>query len=108
MGQPDIIQETAAPQADKPPAVLTPPKKKKQSALAYPLDADGRNYRITDDHIGEGAPLERFQRNLDAIRTLKTVEAENRAATAEEQAVLAQYVGWGGLADFLMKKRPVR
>ena len=66
-------------QADEPPAVLTPPKKKKQNALAYPLDADGRNYRITDDHIGEGAPLERFQRNLDAIRTLKTVEAENRS-----------------------------
>ena len=106
MGQPDIVQETAAPQADEPPAVLTPPKKKKQNALAYPLDADGRNYRITDDHIGEGAPLERFQRNLDAIRTLKTVEAENRAATAEEQAVLAQYVGWGGLADFFDEKNP--
>ena len=94
------------PQTDEPPAVLTPPKKKKQNALAYPLDADGRNYRITDDHIGEGAPLERFQRNLDAIRTLKTVEAENRAATAEEQTVLAQYVGWGGLADFFDEKNP--
>ena len=94
------------PQTDKPPAALTPPKKKKQNALAYPLDADGRNYRITDDHIGEGAPLERFQRNLDAIRTLKTVEAESRAATAEEQAVLAQYVGWGGLADFFDEKNP--
>ena len=94
------------PQTDEPPAALTSPKKKKQNALAYPLDADGRNYRITDDHIGEGAPLERFQRNLDAIRTLKTVEAENRAATAEEQAVLAQYVGWGGLADFFDEKNP--
>ena len=94
------------PQTDKPPAALTPPKKKKQNALAYPLDADGRNYRITDDHIGEGAPLERFQRNLDAIRTLKTVEAESRSATAEEQAVLAQYVGWGGLADFFDEKNP--
>ena len=94
------------PQTDKPPAALTPPKKKKQSALAYPLDADGRNYRITDDHIGEGAPLERFQRNLDAIRTLKAIEAENRTATAEEQAVLAQYVGWGGLADFFDEKNP--
>ena len=93
-------------QADEPPAVLTPPKKKKQNALAYPLDADGRNYRITDDHIGEGAPLERFQRNLDAIRTLKTVEAESRSATAEEQTVLAQYVGWGGLADFFDEKNP--
>ena len=106
MEHPDMVRETAAPQTDEPPAALTPPKKKKQNALAYPLDADGRNYRITDDHIGEGAPLERFQRNLDAIRTLKTVEAENRSATAEEQAVLAQYVGWGGLADFFDEKNP--
>ena len=106
MEQSDMVRETAAPQTDEPPAVLTPPKKKKQNALAYPLDTDGRNYRITDDHIGEGAPLERFQRNLDAIRTLKTVEAESRAATAEEQAVLAQYVGWGGLADFFDEKNP--
>lgn len=104
MEQPDMVRETAAPQTDEPPAVLTPPKKKKQNALTYPLDPNGSNYRITDDHIGEGAPLERFQRNLDAIRTLKTVEAENRVATAEEQAVLAQYVGWGGLADFFDEK----
>ena len=96
--------ERTATQVDEPPAVLTPPKKKKQNTLAYPLDTNGRNYRINDDHIGEGAPLERFQHNLDAIRTLKTVEAENRAATAEEQAVLAQYVGWGGLADFFDEK----
>ncbi len=94
------------PQTDEPPAVLTPPKKKKPNALAYPLDPNGSNYRITDDHIGEGAPLERFQRNLDAIRTLKAVEAESRSATAEEQAMLAQYVGWGGLADFFDEKNP--
>ena len=104
MEQPDIAQETAAPQTDEPPAALTSPKKEKQNALAYPLDPNGSNYRITDDHIGEGAPLERFQRNLDAIRTLKAIEAENRTATAEEQAVLAQYVGWGGLADFFDEK----
>ena len=107
-----VPQETAPtteleqPQADEPTVVLTPPKKRKQNTLAYPLDTNGSNYRITDDHIGEGAPLERFQRNLDAIRTLKTVEAENRTATAEEQAVLAQYVGWGGLADFFDEKNP--
>ena len=85
-------------------SALTPPRKKTHTALAHPLDASGSNYRITDDHIGEGAPLERFQRNLNAIRLLKTVEAEDRAATAEEQAVLAQYVGWGGLADFFDEK----
>ena len=104
MEQPDMVREPAAPQTDKPPAVLTPPKKKRQNALAYPLNPNGGNYRITDDHIGEGAPLERFQRNLDAIRTLKTVETENRTATAEEQTVLAQYVGWGGLAEFFDEK----
>ena len=96
--------EPEPPQADEPTVVLTPPRKKKQNTLAYPLDTDGSNYRITDDHIGEGAPLERFQHNLDAIRTLKAIEAENRTATPEEQAVLAQYVGWGGLADFFDEK----
>ena len=106
MAYPDMAQDAQTPQTDEPPAALAPPKKKKQNALAYPLNPNGSNYRITDDHIGEGAPLERFQRNLDAIRTLKTVEAENRAATAEEQAVLAQYVGWGGLADFFDEKNP--
>ena len=102
--QPNV--EQTATQADEPRVVLTPPKKRKRNTIAYPLDADGRNYRITDDHIGEGAPLERLQHNLDAIRTLKTVEAENRTATAEEQAVLAQYVGWGGLASFFEEKNP--
>ena len=97
-------QESPYPQTDELPTVLTPPRKKKYTTLAHPLDASGSNYCITDDHIGEGAPLERFQRNLDAIRLLKTVEAENRTATAEEQAVLAQYVGWGGLADFFDEK----
>ena len=100
------LEQSEPVQKCEPPAALTPPKKKKRNALAYPLDANGRNYRITDDHIGEGAPLERFQRNLDTIRTLKAVEAENRSATAEEQAVLAQYVGWGGLADFFDEKNP--
>ncbi len=102
--QPNVEQTVT--QADEPHVVLTPPKKKKRSTLAYPLDTNGRNYRITDDHIGEGAPLERFQHNLDAIRTLKAVETENRTATAEEQAVLAQYVGWGGLAGFFEEKNP--
>ena len=107
-----VLQEIAPtiepeqPQADEPTVVLTPPRKKKQNTLAYPLDTNGSNYRITDDHIGEGAPLERFQHNWDAIRTLKAIEAENRTATPEEQAVLAQYVGWGGLADFFDEKNP--
>ena len=59
----------------------------------------GDNFRITDDHLGEGGPKEKFRANLDAIRTLKAIEAEGRGATAEEQEVLSRYVGWGGLPD---------
>ena len=57
------------------------------------------NYRITDDHLGEGGPKEKFKRNVEAIRVLKTLEADSRPASPAEQEILAQYVGWGGLAD---------
>lgn len=58
-----------------------------------------RNYHITDTELGTGTPTEKYQNNIAAIRLLKELESENRLATAEEQAVLAKYVGWGGLAD---------
>ena len=58
-----------------------------------------RNFRITDEHLGEGGPKQKFARNVEAIRTLLAIEAEGRSATPEEQTVLSQYVGWGGLAD---------
>ena len=58
-----------------------------------------RNFRITDEHLGEGGPKQKFARNIDAIRTLQAIEAEGRSATPEEQEILSQYVGWGGLAD---------
>ena len=59
----------------------------------------GINFRITDDHLGEGGPKEKFARNIEAIETLFRLEAENRNATPEEQEILSRYVGWGGLAD---------
>ena len=58
-----------------------------------------RNFRITDEHLGEGGPKQKFACNIEAIRTLQAIEAEGRSATPEEQTVLSQYVGWGGLAD---------
>ena len=58
-----------------------------------------QNYRITDEHLGDGGPKAKYERNVAAIRTLFTLEQENRNATPEEQSVLAQYVGWGGLPD---------
>ena len=57
------------------------------------------NFHITDDHLGEGGAKQKYARNIEAIRTLFRLEAEHRGATAEEQQVLSQYVGWGGLAD---------
>ena len=58
-----------------------------------------QNFHISDNHLGEGGPKQKFARNVDAIRTLQTLESENRNATPEEQETLSQYVGWGGLAD---------
>ena len=57
------------------------------------------NFRITDDALGIGTAKEKFRRNVEAIRTLEKIESENRIATPEEQEILSQYVGWGGLAD---------
>ena len=57
------------------------------------------NFHITDDDLGVGGPKQKFARNIEAIRTLFKLEEEHRGATAEEQLVLSQYVGWGGLAD---------
>ena len=58
-----------------------------------------RNFHIMDDHLGEGGPKEKFWRNIKAIATLKQIKQENRQATLEEQYILSQYVGWGGLPD---------
>ena len=55
------------------------------------------NFRITDDHLGEGGQKTKFENNMRAIRTLKTLEKENRPASSEDQEVLSQYVGWGGI-----------
>ena len=57
------------------------------------------NFHITEDDLGVGGPKQKFARNIEAIRTLFKLEEEHRGATAEEQQVLSQYVGWGGLAD---------
>ena len=57
------------------------------------------NFRITDEHLGEGGPKQKFRANIMAIQLLKKCEDENRPATPEEQKILSGYVGWGGLAD---------
>ena len=64
-----------------------------------PAPEPAGNFHITDDHLGEGGAKLKYARNIEAIRTLFKLEQEHRGATAEEQQVLSQYVGWGGLAD---------
>jgi len=66
---------------------------------AEPAPEPAGNFHITDDDLGVGGPKQKFARNIEAIRTLFKLEEEHRGAIAEEQQVLSQYVGWGGLAD---------
>ena len=64
------------------------------------------NYIITDDNIGAGTQGQRFQANISAITLLKQLETENRSAAPDEQAVLAKYVGWGGLSEYFKESNP--
>lgn len=61
------------------------------------------NYKITDNNLGVGTPKEKFERNIEAIKVLKKCEKENRYATPEEQKIMSQYVGWGGLQQAFKK-----
>ena len=72
---------------------------------AEPMPEAAGNFHITDDNLGVGGPKQKFARNIEAIQTLRTLEQEHRGATAEEQQVLSQYVGWGGLADVFDDKK---
>ena len=70
-----------------------------ESLNAEPVPEPAGNFRITDEHLGEGGAKQKYARNIAAIRTLFQLEQEHRGATVEEQEALSQYVGWGGLAD---------
>ena len=63
------------------------------------LRRNAQNFRITDEHLGEGGPKAKFQANIEAIKLLKYLEETTGQATPEQQEVLSRYVGWGGLAD---------
>ena len=104
---PEQAEPEAATEPEQTPTVrLAPPPAVRRHSKVSPtvlhpeIPAEQRhNYRIHDDALGEGTPGEKFKRNIRAIRLLKKLEAEDRFATPEEQEILAQYVGWGGLAD---------
>ena len=69
----------------------------RNTALFTPEQPAAENFRITDDHLGEGGAKTKYSFNIAAIRTLKQIEAEGRTATPEEQETLSRYVGWGGI-----------
>jgi len=76
------------------------PEQVETSATNPVIDKAGaKNFVITDDALGVGGAKEKFRRNVEAIKTLQTIESENRIATPQEQEILSKYVGWGGLAD---------
>lgn len=103
---PELMLPEETPNEPIEPIVLEAPKQKpKEQNKSFVLrpdipEAQRHNYRITDDHIGEGHPLDRFYNNLAAIKLLGDLESTNALATPTEQEVLAKYVGWGGLADY--------
>ena len=63
------------------------------------LRRDAQNFRITDDHLGEGGPKLKYQANITAIRLLKELEAAGQQASPEQQEILSRYVGWGGVQE---------
>ncbi len=70
------------------------------------LRRNAQNFRITDEHLGEGGPKAKFQANIEAIKLLKYLEETTGQATPEQQEVLSRYVGWGGLADAFDPEKP--
>ena len=70
------------------------------------LRRNAQNFRITDEHLGEGGPKTKFQANVNAIRLLKELEAAGQQASPEQQEILSRYVGWGGLADAFDPEKP--
>ena len=101
--QEEIEQEIETPAEEQP--IIPKIKRQRRNKIEYfdlhpeiPLE-ERNNYRITNDQLGEGTPREKYQRNIEAIKVLKKCEEENRYATPEEQEILAQYIGWGGLPE---------
>ena len=104
--QPEQKEERAEKEITPPPTAR--PRERLALSVLHPeVPSDQRHdYRITDDSIGVGTPLDRFYQNIRAIQLLKKLESEQRLAAPTEQSVLAEYVGWGGLPQFFEESNP--
>lgn len=101
-----VVIDLTAPGQEETPAkkeeLPAPPPARREKVSPFVLypeipSSERHNFRITDDHLGEGGAKTKFKNNVAAIRTLKEIEFDNRLATPEEQEILSRYVGWGGL-----------
>ena len=82
-----------------PPELAPPSEQAGHQGNTGQLRQDAQNFRITDDHLGEGGPRLKYQANITAIRLLKELEAAGQQASPEQQEVLSRYVGWGGVPE---------
>ena len=94
----DSLEREQTVQAEKEPEIVPDVDAVEAPAPEVIAPDKGENFTITDDALGEGGAKAKFRANVDAIKTLKTLERENRPATAEEKETLSKYVGWGALA----------
>ena len=101
-----VVIDLTAPAQEETPAkkeeLPAPPTVRREKVSPFVLHpeiptSERHNFRITDDHLGEGGAKTKFKNNVAAIRTLKEIEFDDRLATTEEQEILSRYVGWGGL-----------
>ena len=92
-------------QQEEEPLAPVPVQQEEKPAAVTP-DPTAENFRITNDHLGEGGQKTKFRNNLNAINVLKLIESENRTATPEEQEVLSKYVGWGGIPNAFDDSKP--
>ena len=102
----DSLEREQTVQAEKEPEVAPVVDEVEAPAPEVTALDKGENFTITDDALGEGGAKTKFRANVDAIKTLKTLEAEKRPATAEEKETLSKYVGWGALAKAFDKNDP--
>ena len=102
----DLPEQVVSQNPLAPPAPR--PREKAASTVLLPSipDSERSSFRIRDDDLGVGTPVQRYDNNVAAIRLLKQLEAEERLATPEEQEVLSQYVGWGGLSHWFDDRHP--
>ncbi len=94
----DSLEREQTVQAEKEPEIVPDVDAVEAPATEITAPDKGENFTITDDALGEGGAKAKFRANVDAIKTLKTLEREKRSATAEEKETLSKYVGWGALA----------